>query len=229
MEFNKEVLNTVIDHELNELEGYSSMLSKTVHDINNPLAVFIGQISIFEMLVKKDKMSPEKLAKIIEKLKSSTTKFQTRIEDLRSFYKVPVNDPTYNNLKQILESVSYYFENEIYKNEIDFNVNVEAVNNFSISSAKLFLVLRSVLTIIIKSLTDKDDSKISISLKTSMNILTLIIEYNIDDKINCFEDYENDNMLAVQMTKHVCEENNIELNYLKENHSKIEIIIPTSA
>ena len=74
--------------ELEELELITSMLSKSVHDINNPLSVIIGQVSIIETLQKMDKLTPDKLNRILEIFKSSTDKFQSRINGLRAFYKV---------------------------------------------------------------------------------------------------------------------------------------------
>jgi signal transduction histidine kinase len=170
--------NKIIQHDLNELSKYSSMLSRTVHDINNPLAVFVGQISILEMLIEKDKLTPEKLDKVISKFKSSTDKFRSRLEDLRSFYKVPLNDQDFNKLGNILDSTLYFYENQLYNNDISYEIKIDKSADFKIPGPHLFLCFKHIIQNSIEALTNVDEGKITVTSSKTDDVLTIKIKDN---------------------------------------------------
>jgi signal transduction histidine kinase len=168
----------LIQHDLKELGKYSSMLSKTVHDINNPLAVFIGQISILEMLIERDMLTPEKLAKVIDKFKSSSQKFRDRLDDLRAFYKVPLNDPDFNKLGNILESTIYFYENQLYKHEIEYEVKIDKHAEFGIPGPHLFLCFKHILQNAIEAIKDTDQARIKVTASKKNELLSIKIKDN---------------------------------------------------
>lgn len=90
---------------LKEYDLIANMLSKSIHDINNPFAVIIGQMSILEILLEKDQLEPEKLKKVIDKVKVGTEKMKQRMEELRSFYKITQNDPLFDKWQAIIKNV----------------------------------------------------------------------------------------------------------------------------
>lgn len=100
----------------------ANMLSKTVHDLNNPLAVFVGQTSILELLIKQDKLSPEKLEKVITKFKSSLDIFKSRLGQFREFYKIPQQDSEFLSIFSVMKSLHYFFLAPCYDKNISFNL-----------------------------------------------------------------------------------------------------------
>ena len=140
-------IQELINHDMREYEMVSSMLSKTVHDVNNPLAVFIGQLSILDLLKKKDQLTPEKLDKVISRFKSSTVTFGTRLELLRNYYKVLLNESDFSKLANIITSVTYYLENDAYKNGINLTHNYETEEEIELQapSSHIFLVAKHLL------------------------------------------------------------------------------------
>lgn len=168
----------IIEHDLNEQEKYSKMLSKTVHDINNPLAVFIGQISIMQMLFKKDKLTSDKLEIIIDKLESSTEKFRLKLKELRSFYKVNLNAPESSNLGHVVDSCIYYFEHQFYNKEINYYVEIDESLDFKIPAAHLFMCLKHIIQNAIESIENTDCPKLWISSSVNNGSLLLLIKDN---------------------------------------------------
>ena len=56
----------------------SKMLSRSIHDINNPFSVIIGQLSIAEILLSREELNLEKVKSSLQKMKSGTEKMQER-------------------------------------------------------------------------------------------------------------------------------------------------------
>lgn len=107
----------------------SKMLSKSIHDINNPFCVVVGQLSILELLLGKDQVDVERLKKSVDKMKSGADKMKERIEGLRDYYKVAMGDPHYQTwaaLKKSLEYINMAFEE--HSLELEFPEGETIVN-----------------------------------------------------------------------------------------------------
>lgn len=85
----------------------SKMLSHSIHDINNPFCVILGQLSIVEILMSKEELNKEKILNSLNKMKNGTTKMQERIDGLRDYYKVAMGDASYANWKAIEKALLY--------------------------------------------------------------------------------------------------------------------------
>ncbi len=109
----------------------SKMLSKSIHDINNPFCVIVGQLSILELLLGKDQVDIERLKKSVDKMKSGADKMKDRIEGLRDYYKVAMGDPHYQTwpaLQKSLEYINMAFEDhnlDLLFPEGETSVNVQ--------------------------------------------------------------------------------------------------------
>ena len=132
----------ILQNNLNEAYRFSKMLSKTVHDINNPLAVLIGQLSIVDILKQRDQFTEDKQTIIFDKLNSSAKLFKERLDHLRGFYKVLLNDESFSDLNQILHSIQYYFEPELYEHSIKLELECSDSINSKLTSAQLFYLIK---------------------------------------------------------------------------------------
>ena len=101
------------------------MLSMSIHDMNNPLAVLVGQTSILEIMHQKGALTPEKIEKIVSKLKSSTESFQDRIQKLRGFYSIlNPNHTGFTQLSEVIASVQYLYSKLLSDKGISFELKV---------------------------------------------------------------------------------------------------------
>jgi signal transduction histidine kinase len=168
----------LIDNSLSEFQLFSNMLSKTVHDINNPLAVLIGQLSIVDILKEQDKLTPEKMDKILEKINSSTVTFKERLDHLRSFYKIPLNDKDYQSVNQVCYSVIYYLDKMAFQNDINISLSIDEEIKTAIPADKLFIVVKNLVQNSIETLisTSKQGGAVYITVKKNETGAELSVE-----------------------------------------------------
>lgn len=113
----------IIKRQEQDYKAVALMLSKSMHDLNNPLSVLVGQTSILEILNERDKLNTEKIEHIVTKLKSSTNSFQERIQQLRSFYSIlNAKEGEEVSSEQLIRSVAYLFSKYFMNNNIDFEI-----------------------------------------------------------------------------------------------------------
>lgn len=175
--------NKTVDLLLTEQENNSTMLSKTTHDLNNSLAVFLGQVSILELLNKKDSLGPEKISSIVEKLMKSVDKFKVKLDDLKSYYKVPLNDDEYNTFYQVLISLNYYFANQFYNKHIEFELDVDEKlkeRKSTCETSQLLLALKLITQVAINHCEALEQSKLVISLSDNAGKTLITLKDNRD-------------------------------------------------
>ncbi|MAZ49593.1 MAG: hypothetical protein CME65_13615 [Halobacteriovoraceae bacterium] len=96
------------------------MLSRSIHDINNPFSVIIGQLSIAEILLSREELNLEKVKSSLQKMKSGTEKMQERIDGLRVYYKVAMGESNYSNWES-LEKAVRYINMAFEENDLELN------------------------------------------------------------------------------------------------------------
>jgi signal transduction histidine kinase len=213
------------------------MLSKTVHDINNPLAVFIGQLSIIQLMKERDMLTPEKLDKILSKFHSSSETFKSRLDNLRGFYKVPVNDDSYQKLDQIMYSISYYFENEAYLNNITFNQEVPEDIELKIGADKLFIICKNLIQNSIESIAQisPDGGQVSIKCEDAGEEVKISVIDNgpglscsLEKAMELGHSTKSDINpgFGLSMISELLKQNNLEIEYKKEENCIFSIIYP---
>ncbi len=229
----------LIENSLSEFQLFSNMLSKTVHDINNPLAVLIGQLSIVEILKEQDKLTPEKMDKILEKINSSTITFKERLDHLRSFYKIPVNDKDFQTINQVCYSVIYYLDKLAFQNDINISLSVNEELKTEVPSDKLFIVLKCLVQNSIETLinTSKQGGSINIIVKNSENGIELSVE-DTGPGLVCELDMAKDLGYTTMPHPHkghglsiassILEEYSSNLQYSREERTKFWMILPNS-
>lgn len=220
--------------ELEEYKLIATMLSKSVHDMNNPLSVIIGQLSIIEALEQAGKMTPEKFQKIMGIFKSSADRFRIRLDELRAFYKIVQDDNKFNNLSQVLCSVSYLFENECYVSEIHLQTELEEDLPIEFGRDKLFLIFKSLVKNSIESIQKKDSGEKLITIKNFQDNPKIIMledtgtDFPGDLISNQHADSDADDKLgrgtAVVLT--LCKELNIKINYSHNTTNIITLELP---
>lgn len=102
---------------------YGIMLSGFIHDINNPIAVITGQISILQTLIKMGKSDEERILKVCGKVESSTNKLGVMIDGMRSFYNPHQSDKDNAEIGSALKSLLLQSNTKIYRDEIGFTNN----------------------------------------------------------------------------------------------------------
>lgn len=171
-------IDEIYNRDLEEFSRLSSMLSKSVHDINNPLAVFIGQVSIIELLQKRNQLDEEKMTKIIEKFKSSTETLKERIGNLRNFYKIIINDPHFPTLENAIQSACYIFENETYLKGINYNIKTIPEIKVNMAQNEVFLIIKHLVQNAIESLAmeAKDGGEIKVEVHEQDQFALISVE-----------------------------------------------------
>jgi C4-dicarboxylate-specific signal transduction histidine kinase len=99
------------------------MLSGFIHDINNPIAVITGQISILQTLIKMGKSDEERVLKVCTKVENSTNKLGVMIDGMRSFYKPHQSNEENAEVGSALKSLLVLSNTKIYRDEIGFTNN----------------------------------------------------------------------------------------------------------
>ena len=150
-----------------EMLGLTQMLSKTVHDINNPLAVMIGQLSIFELMQQRGKLTEDKLEVIIEKLNKSSALFKERLDELRGFYKVSQNNEQFQSLDKILHAINYYFQNQTYTHHIELIIESEEDFTVDMAADDVLYCIKALVQNSIESLQNKEMEEKYIKIKTT--------------------------------------------------------------
>lgn len=217
-------IEEVISHDMKEYTNLSGMLSRTVHDINNPLAVFIGQLSIIEILQERDKLTPEKLEKIMKRFQASAKGFEKHIQFLKNYYKVLLNDSHFKNFDNAITSVFYYFENQAAQSGINLELECDESFELEIKNNELFLITKHLIQNAIESLKsqDKEAGKIVISCK---KIKTLLVVSISDTGLGlscplseaCDTDYttqkNKESGLGLAIVQNLLRKNSLELSY----------------
>ncbi|MFT6630659.1 MAG: two-component system C4-dicarboxylate transport sensor histidine kinase DctB [Bacteriovoracaceae bacterium] len=227
----------LINNSLNEYLRFSNMLSKTVHDINNPLAVFIGQLSIINLMRERDMLTPEKLDLILSKFASSSETFKDRLENLRGFYKVPINDASYQKLHQIMYSISYYFENEAYNNNINMSLDVGEDIELQIGADKLFIICKNLIQNSIESIVQnsKDGGNLQIKCEdlgqeVRVSIIDsgpgLVCPLEMALELGYTTRTKSNPGFGLAMVSELLKQNKLELTYKKEENCMFSIIYP---
>lgn len=97
------------------------------HEINNPLAILLGQISIMKMMLEKGTLTSEKISQKLDKLEDATQRVIDLVENMR---KIPcsVTDKEIRPiaLAHIIEINSFLIAYPCKKFEIDYAVKFES-------------------------------------------------------------------------------------------------------
>lgn len=230
-------IKRIIHHDLSEFERFSSMLSKTVHDVNNPLAVFIGQLSIIELLRERDNLTPEKFDKVLSKFKSSTETFKSRLELLRNFYKVPVNDPSFTKLEQILSCVTYYFENQAFKAGLTLTMHIDFDGEVDIDAKNLFLVVKNLVQNSLEALIEYNTGGGLVDIKCEIIQKTIKLTVSDDGPglicpldLACELGYTTKTMehsgFGLSIISQILKERKLNLEYKKTDKTEFSVIFP---
>jgi len=101
------------------------------HEINNPLAILLGQISIMKMMQEKGKLTPEKISEKLDKLEDATQRVIDLVESMR---KIPRSvtekqlEPV--ALSKIINVNSFLIAYHCKKFEIEFKCSDISENMF---------------------------------------------------------------------------------------------------
>lgn len=111
-------------------KDFGIMLSGFIHDINNPIAVITGQISILKTLTQMGKLDDEKTLKVCKKVVNSTNKLSGMIDEVRAFYKPHQSDDLTSELNSTLNAILTLSATKIYRGEISLvrDDNSEQIN-----------------------------------------------------------------------------------------------------
>ncbi len=230
-------IESFIQEEKMLFNSFSQMLSKTVHDMNNPLAVLIGQISIYQILKEKDELDEKKLEMIFTKINSATEVFQKRIFHLRNFYKTVTNDEHFQHFDQVFYSAYYFIENKAYTHEINIEYDTPPTVELNCPADEVFLILKSLLINAIEATIDSKNTPRKISIKFDQKAQALDVSIrdtapplNVPLEKACSTDYtthsHKNKGLGLALVNNLCQKNNLKWGYHAENPKNFQITFP---
>lgn len=99
------------------------------HEINNPLTILIGQISLVKMMHDKGKLTPEACIERVLKIEDATQRVIKLVEKMRSIPRsVTEKDLCSNSLEKIIETNLFLIEYVCKKNNIEIDSSIEDCN-----------------------------------------------------------------------------------------------------
>lgn len=171
----------ILEVEDNLFKDYGIMISGFIHDINNPIAVITGQISILETLQKMQKLDDEKISKVSNKVLTATKKIGSYIELIRGFYKPYESTEKKAGLVHTTKTILQLSQTKIYRSNLNlkFNSSLEEFE-LSILPKELTLILWNYINFFI-DLSILKQSTLSINLKSEEHLAK--VEFSIENFI----------------------------------------------
>lgn len=151
------------------------------HEINNPLAILIGQLSIMKMMLEKGKLTEEKLAEKLTKLEDATQRVIDIVESMRKIPRsvnskelvpVPLND--------ILDVASFLIAYPCKKADVSYTCPQVDESIFLLCIwEEIVVVLNSLLKSCVDSIKDMEDNKfITLEVSSTQHQVSLSIKCN---------------------------------------------------
>lgn len=98
------------------------------HEINNPLTILVGQISLVKMMHEKGKLTPEQLVDKIGKIDDATRRVIDLVEKMRKIPRsVTEKTKTPTSLEKILNTNHFLIEYVCKKNNIELEINTSEI------------------------------------------------------------------------------------------------------
>ncbi len=134
------------------------------HDLRNPLTAIIGSVDLLEIFVKKN--NQEKISLFVHKLKNSTTKFQTLLNELLEWAGTQTKSITFEpinfDLNQLCKDNITFVKNLAELKELDLLFDSNATERIFADRNMINSVTRNLLTNAIKFTNRKGFVKINI-------------------------------------------------------------------
>jgi len=198
--------NSILEIEDKLFKDYGTMVSGFIHDINNPIAVITGQISILETLQKMQKLDDEKILKVSSKIITATQKVGTYIELIRGFYKPYESTDTETDIVHSLTTILKLSQTKIYRGELELKFNCELEEfKVNIIPKDITLILWNYINFVIDfSILNKEPLTINL-IKTPKNC---ILEFKVMgiDKIQVSE------QISLQAVQSLADMHNISIS-----------------
>jgi hypothetical protein len=136
-------IKDLIEIEKKQMFTLTSMLSKSMHGLNNALTVFSGQASIIKLLMERNKLTSEKIEEVTARLNTSIKDFQTNINKIRSFYYFINSANTELKISNALDTIENLFSNDAFNKGIKLDIKISQDWSVEFNGHNLYKILEN--------------------------------------------------------------------------------------
>lgn len=171
---------TILDLEHNLFKDFGTLISGHIHDINNPIAVITGQISILETLIQMKKLDEDRVIKACTKVNNSTEKLLHLITHMRNFYKPFESNNQETPLIETLDSLLNLNKTKLYRDEVELNFElIESNSNVLLTPKETTVLLWNLLQFSI-DLAKLNNCSIQLEVKESKAEFIVAFSFSIE-------------------------------------------------
>jgi signal transduction histidine kinase len=157
-QFTKLFQNNLQEEEKQKRKNYRDSLNLlaggVAHEINNPLAIMMGNIEYIEKYIGKMKIENERVTKYFSMIKASSQRIESITQNLRYFAQDPEHEEhSYVCIKSLINKISEFFIGQTVALGIELNVFFEdAENKLIYLNCKELQLSHALLSIIFNSI-----------------------------------------------------------------------------
>lgn len=128
------------------LASLGEFVGGVAHEINNPLAVILGKLTLLEMQLESDQLAKETLQQEIRKVVATTERISEIINNLKTFSRNSDDDAMERTpLKSVIDDTLSLCREHFRLNNIELNVLVDSALNLNCRKVQISQVLMNLL------------------------------------------------------------------------------------
>lgn len=162
--------------ESSKMASLGEMASSMAHEINNPLTIIQGKISVIGMILNDLQVHDPMLTSELDKIKSTTDRIEKIVKGLRNFSRTSAHDPfEYTSLKQIMTETLDLCAQKIKAEGISLNVQEIPAVTIRCRPSQVSQVLINLLNNSRDAILNSSEKWIDINFETEKNKIIIMI------------------------------------------------------
>lgn len=205
--------------QLEFLKNMGDVNGGIAHEINNPMAVIMGQISIIQSFAKKDKLTKEVLNDKLERVINSCKKLNSLIKEMSNLPRSFQEDKTESiELLSIVNTIKFLNNYLCKKHHVTLEINLHDEDvQINFIKSQIVLAFHNIISCFINHCKTLDETRqISITSSDKQDHLELI--FSINDSVDILQS----NMI---IAKDLIESNKGSVELMNEDHLTQVIIL----